>query len=299
MTFRLKSLEDVPYRTPDVNIFFSGQLLLRSEDGATCEVGVNPLAAKHVLTIEARTKVSGADGVIKSDVVKMRHVGPLNFRRNEGMLIQVIDPVASPAAWSCRTFEPNPVHENDSRWILNLEGPLFHRRDLNPAVFPNTQHVIRLLGGEYFFRTAMRSSGRFEYLRTGGGENPLRLPRIGAVACASVFLDEDQGQTLTLNWQGLDKDVDNIVTLEKDDNTTHEIYINNTPLYLDPPADTRDEALKQFDELIEYYKIIPRSEVPPEMRFQLVPVNPLQPLPGQSGTPDIPCQVMMLNGTRD
>lgn len=294
MTFRPKSLDAVPPGTPDVNIFFSGQLLLRSEDGATCDVGVNHLADNHVLTIEARTKVSSEAGVIKSDLVRMRHVGPLNFRRNEGMLIEVIDPVISPASWGCRTFDLTPVHENDFRWILNLEGQDFHGRELNPTIFPNTPRIIRLRGGEYFFRTAMRSSGRFQYQRTGGEKEPQTFPIIGVVACASVFLDP--GQTVELSWKGLIKDDDNGVTLEKRDNTTHEIYINNTPLFLDPPADTSDSGLAKFDELAEYYKVISISEVPVEMQFQLVPVNPVPPLPGQHGTPDIPCQVMLLNG---
>ncbi len=298
MTFRPKSLDDVPSRTPDVNIFFSGQLLLRSEDGATCEVGVNHLAANHVLTIEARTKVAGEAGVITSDLIRMRHVGPLNFREHEGVLIEVDHPAAaSPAAWGCRTFATTPVHPNDFRWILNLEGPDFHARELHPTVFPNTPRVIRLQGGQYFFRTAMRSNGRFEYSLTRAGEEVLRFPIIGAVACASVFLDP--GQEVKLTWKGLNKDADNFVRLSQDTGTTHEIYINNTPLFVDPPPGIiSDEELKQFDELVEYYKIIPVTEVPQDARFQLVPVNPVRSLPGhgQTGTPDIPCQVMLLDG---
>src|SRR5947209_5621689 len=126
MTFKITSLDAV-LSNPDVNIFFSGQMLLRAaDDGTSCDVGVNPLAANHVLTIEARTKVVEA-GVVKSDVIRMRHVGPLNFRQSEGMLIKVSDPVAHPAAFSCcRRLDPTPVHENDFRWILNLEGQDFH-----------------------------------------------------------------------------------------------------------------------------------------------------------------------------
>jgi hypothetical protein len=61
-----------------------------------------------------------------------------------------------------------------------------------------------------------------------------------------------------------------------------------------------NDVLAQFDELAEYYKMLP--EIPqtipnqPPARFKLVPVIPDTPAPGDKGTPDIPCQVMMLNG---
>src|SRR4051812_25686040 len=104
MPFLEKSLDEVPRGTPDVQIFFHGQLLLRSEDGRISEVAVNPLAINHVLTIEARTKVSG-----KPDTIRMRHAGPLLLRQRgnrliEGMSITILgtaaDPV-TPTAWKC------------------------------------------------------------------------------------------------------------------------------------------------------------------------------------------------------
>jgi hypothetical protein len=297
MPFRPRLLTDVPSGTPDVEIFFNGQLFLRSEDGATCEVGVNQLATNHVLTIEARTKVAG-----RPDLIRMRHVGPLNFRQREGMLIEVLDPVASPAAWNCRTFDQihydtgaNPPPDDDFRWILNLEGLLFHRKDLNPTIF-NSHHLIRLRGGEYFFRTAMRASGRFDFVRKDPGGGETRFKRIGAVAKASVFLDT--GQSVVLRWQSPLKDGGHTVTLAKGDHTTHEIHINNAPLFIDDPEDN-DPFLAQFDELIEYYKVIPRSEVPLNERFKLVPAIPHTPTSVEGGTPDIPCQVIRLDGTSD
>lgn len=291
MTFRPKDLATVPTDTPDVEIFFYGQLFLRS-DGATCEVAVNQLATNHVLTVEARTRVAG-----QPVDVKMRHVGPLNFRQREGMLIEVLNSNNTPAAWNCRTFGPINYASaegppgDDFRWILNLEGPLFHGKTLNPPIF-NSHHVIRLQGGEYFFRTARRTSGRFDMLRKREGEDDATFKKIGAVARASVFLTGNQ--SVTLSWQGPVTEREHTVTLPKQLNTTHEIYINNAPLFLGEVSDNED--LTQFDELIEYYKLIRQSEVAPHDRFRLVPAKPDTPTGLEGGSPDIPCQVMRLDG---
>jgi len=306
MTFRPRDLTTVPTGTPDVEIFFYGQLFLRSPEdpGRTCEVAVNQLATNHVLTVEARTRVAG-----QPVDVRMRHVGPLNFRQREGMLIEVQNPdgspaTASPAAWNCRTFgpinydwsgeePPNNPPGDDFRWILNLEGLLFHQKTLNPPIF-NSHHIIRLQGGEYFFRTARRTSGRFDMLRKGGGKNDARLKKIGAVARASVFLAGDQ--RVVLSWQGPVAESDHTVTLRKQANTTHEIYINNAPPFLNQ-VEGNDAFLARFDELSEYYKLIPLSQLALADRFTLAPVNPPPgPTLVEGGSPDIPCQVMRLDG---
>lgn len=296
MPFRPKDITQVPGGTPDVQIFFHGQLLLRSEDETTCEVAVNQLAANHVLTIEARTKVSG-----QPDTIMMRHVGPLNFRQGEGMLVEVSPAVGSPAAFNCRTFDPInylsgevPPRDDDFRWILNLEGPQFHRQELNVPIF-NSHHIIRLRNGEYFFRTARRADARLSHKRRGGGVDEVTFRRIGTIASASVFLAQDQ--SVVLRWRSPDKDSDHAVTLTKAANTTHEIFINNAPLFIDPPVQGGEEQeFPQFDELIEYYKVIPGiGSILTDERFKLVPV--LAPRPaGERGSPDIPCQVMRLDG---
>lgn len=315
MPFRPIDITQVPGGTPDVQIFFHGQLLLRSEDGATCEVAVNPLAVNHVLTIEARTRVSG-----RPDTIMMRHVGPLNFRQREGMLIEVVPAVGAPAAFNCRTFDPinyesgeAPPRDDDFRWILNLEGPRFHRRELNVPIF-NSHHVIRLRNGEYFFRTAGRAPTLLSHKRRGGELEEVTFRRIGTIASASVFLAENQSVVMT--WQSSTQEGDHVVTLTKAANTTHEIYINNAPLYIDPPVQgPNEQELPQFDELTEYYKVIPGiGSILTDERFRLVPV--LAPRPnldaapdsgpadssesrlddGEKGSPSIPCQVMRLDG---
>ena len=296
MTFRPKDITQVPGDTPDVRIFFHGQLLLRSEDEVTCEVAVNPLAVNHVLSIEARTKVAG-----RPDTIVMRHIGPLNFRQGEGMLIEVSPAVSSPAAFNCRTFDSIdyvsgtvPPRDDDFRWILNLEGPQFHRRDLNVPIF-NSQHIIRLRNGEYFFRTAVRADTRLSHKRRGGEMEEVTFRRIGTIASASVFLTESQ--SVVLRWQSPTREGDHVVTLTKAANTTHEIFINNAPLYLDPPVQGEEPTeLPQFDELPEYYKVIPGIEsILTDGRFRLVPVlAALDNLEG--GSPSIPCQVRRLDG---
>jgi hypothetical protein len=298
MPFRPRDLATVSTDLPDVEIFFHGQLLLRSEDEVTCEVAVNPLATNHILTVEARTKIVGRP----DPIIRMRHVGPLNFRQGEGMLIEVSPAVGSPAAFNCRTFNPInyvsgevPPRNDDFRWILNLEGPQFHRRELNVPIF-TSHHIIRLRNGEYFFRTARRADARLSHKRRGGEMDEVTFRRIGTIASASVFLAPNQ--SVVLRWRSPAKDGDHVVTLTKAGNTTHEIFINNAPLFIDPPVQGEDEQeFPQFDELIECYKVIPGiGSILTDERFRLVPVLAPRPREDEAGSPDIPCQVMRLDG---
>jgi len=281
MSFQERLLSTVPIREPDVKIFFHGQLLLRSED-MTCDVGVNPLAANHVLSVEARTKMPD-----NTTVIQMRHFGPIHFRQ-PGMTIEVSPPADTRAAWKC--ISPDPVDHvtgdgapTDFRWMLNLEGRLFHDMDLRPNIF-DTQHTIKLQNGEYFFFTARRSHDRLNFVRKEGGKSDLILKRIGAIARASVFLVQDQ--SVLLKWN--DGVQERICTLTKSlAGATHEIYIENTPLFIQPnPMD-----LSQFEELTHYYKVIP--EISAGARFKL---EPMPIAGGDVGSPDIPCQPMTLDG---
>lgn len=277
---------------PDVKIFFHGQLFLRSEDGKTCEVGVNPLATNHVLSIEVRTKISGALDLDKIDLINMRHFGPLNFRQ-PGMTIG-IDPPQIPYAFKC--VSPEVVDPEagtgppyDFRWLLNLEGNLFHHdRQLTPTIF-GTQNVITLQDGQFFFDTARRSDARLVFERTGGGKNLATLRRIGAVARANAFLAGNQ--SVVLQWH--DGNRQRELRLTKADSVTYEIYIENTPLYVQVnPSDLGNPtALALYEELNHYYKVI--GEIPAAMQFKLTP----KPAPGpQAGSPTIPCQVIILDG---
>ena len=271
---------------PDVRIFFHGQLLMRAEgDGSSCEVGVNPLATDHVLSVEVRTKQVG-----KPDLINLRLFGPFNFRQ-PGMTIAVSSPAGPVGAYKCvGSTAPDPVTgtgglEEDFRWILNLESNLFHGKPLNSSVF-NSQHTIKLQDAQYYFETANRADARLEFERTGGGKDPLTLRRIGAIARASVFLAGTQ--SLLVKWNdGSGKE--HILPLQKATDITYEIYIENTPLFVE--ADLQHP--EQFEELVHYYRVIP--SVASNERFSLTP-KPAGTATGQEGSPTIPCQVMQLDG---
>lgn len=292
MTFKPRLLDPTPGLEPDVKIFFHGQLLLRSEDGITCEVGVNPIATNHVLTVEARTKTAG-----KLDIINMRHVGPLHFRQPEGMTIEITESEEEdpppPAAWKCITLDPldytagTGAPDEDFRWMLNLEGGLFHKRKLKPVVF-GTQHVIKLQGGEYFFQTALRMDRHLTLTRVGGGLDEMEFKGVGAIASASVFLVENQ--SIVLRWN--DGNEERTLTLTKSNDATYEIYVENTPLFvqMDPLN------LSRHEELIHYYKVI--QEISSTTRgagFSLVPSRD-PAFAGETGSPSIPCQAMILDG---
>jgi hypothetical protein len=289
MPFQEKPLNDCPPGTPDVRLLFHGQLILRS-DGHGCDVAVNPVATDHVLSIEVRIKKEG-----KTDRIRMRHLGPLNFREPEGLLIEVAGPgpaVAS-AAFKLVGNEPidyeNPASaaEDDFRWILNVEGPLFHNAVLNSPVFGAFagQNVIRLRGGEYYFKTAAMASPRYQYRRRGGNKPDVVIGAIGCIASASVFLPENK--SLVMKWQDDTREGDRTLSLGKAEDTTYEVYIENTPLCLDRP---REAQLPLMDEFKEYYKVL---DVPVGDRFSVVPE--LRPAL-QEGTPEVPCQVVTQDG---
>ncbi len=289
MTFTQR-LVTGPLDPSDVNIFFHGQLFLRSEDGETCEVGVNPLAINHILSIEVRTKQLG-----RPDLINMRHFGPLHLRSPEGMSIEVLPAVASPRAFKCETTYPidfrngTGAPDNDFRWILNFEGRNFHHpKELLPTVF-GTKNVIRLKGGEYFFETAFRANPLMLFNRTGGGLADETFRGIGAIAGARVFLADNQ--SVVVKWN--DDTAERVLTLTRTPNVTYEIYIENTPLFVqvDPMK------LGDHEELVHYYNLIPESQVPAAARFKLTPA--LTRTGRDLGSPTIPCQPLKLDGSND
>ncbi len=282
MAFQRRLLDTIPDQTPDVDIIFHGQLLLRS-DGTSCEVAVNPIALNHHLSIEVRTKIPH-----QSDVIHMRHFGSLNFRQ-PGMTIAVDPPQSPRIVWKCVADTTiNYQHDihtpvDDFRWILNMEGDQFHNSPLTSNVF-GTQHVIKLENGEYFFRTGVRAPAGLKYVRELGGQNPTDFRGIGAIARASLFLQASQ--TLTVGWNdGLNE---RLLSLDKPAlHSTHEIYIENTPLFL-----RRSDQLGH-DELLEYYKIFPGVNSTAQFTFESEDEGDGN---FDKGTPTIPCQVMRLDG---
>lgn len=281
MAFQRRLLNTLPTRTPDVEIIFHGQILLRS-DGTSCEAAINPLAINHQLSIHVRTKISG-----QADLIHMRHHGPLNFR-NPGMTIELDPPSDTLAAWRCvaetaiNYQNDNVTPAEDFRWVLNMEGDQFHNTRLNCNAF-GTQHVVRLESGEYFFRTGARAPLGLKYVRKLGGQNPTDFRRIGAIARASLFMNATQ--TLNVRWN--DGLAEQLLPLDKPRaNAIHEVYIEHTPLFLRPGS------ILGHDELVEYYKILPG--VAASGRFTFQSAQEPSGLP-DAGTPTIPCQVMRLD----
>ncbi len=285
MAFQNRLLSTLPTRTPDVEIIFHGQLLMRS-DGTSCEVAINPLALNHQLTIEARTRVAN-----QPDVIEMRHLGLLNFRNPEGMTIEVRPTEGTvPLAWNCISETAPDTNsglttalssEQDFRWILNLEGNLFHNSTLSCPLFQNRQHVIRLQHGEYFFRTGVRAPAGLKYTRRPPPQNPPEFRRIGAIARASVFLNPSE--SIVIAWN--DGTGERELPLGSVPNGFHEIYVEHTPLFLDP------NVAIGHDELAEYYKVL---DVPQASRFTFTTVRE-NPSPFDKGTPTIPCQIVRLD----
>lgn len=288
MAFRETLLTQMPGTAPDVSIFFHGQLFLRSEDGEICQVGVNPLADNHILSVEVRIKQAG-----KPDLIKMRHFGPLNPRQPEGMTIEV-SPAADQAhraAWKCISADPINYESgegdpNDCRWLLNLEGPHFHKpQELIPTVF-GTKDVIKLQGGAYYFTTAFRSGTQLKFKRTGGGLADQDFRGIGGAARASVFLQPNQ--SVLVKWN--DGTQEQVATLTKASGISYEIYVENTPLFVQVDPDN----LESYEELVHYYKVIPTTQVPAAGRFKMTPEVDV---PDRDfGSPDIPCQITLLDG---
>jgi hypothetical protein len=206
------------------------------------------------------------------------------------MSIKLVPEADTLAAWKCVTQDTidrqkgTGAPEDDFRWMLNFEGNLFHNKELSPIVF-GTQNTIKLHQGEFFFRTGVRAPERLKYERRGGGLGDVDFKRIGAIARASLFLV--QNQSLVIDW--IEGTEPHTLTLTKSlDGTTYEVYIENTPTFVEVP---NPSDLSAFEELVHFYKVIPTDQVP--AKFKLTPVDDPR---GQAGSPTIPCQVMTLDG---
>lgn len=312
MTFKPTSVTG-PGGEPNVRIYFHGLLLLRSEDGNVCEAGVHHAAFRHTLSVEARTRTPN-----RPDVIHMRHFGPLKFREEgqPGMSIEIDGsgrpaPAAfkfvTPAALNFETGEvppETPEVAEDFRWIINLEGGLFHGDELDCTVF-GTQHVIRLGGGEYYFYTARRADSGLKFVRKEGGKGPKDFRRIGSIIGARVFLSGDQSITLTWN-DGMQEEDQTLRLSKPQTGSIHEIYVENSPLY-EPPSNSGTPP--RHSELPEYYKVI-RGKIG-NARFRLDPVKENGPqadgqaapppsgsakFDSERGSPSIPCQSIVLDG---
>lgn len=283
---------DMPNAAPDVRIYFHGLLILRSEDGATCEVGVHPSATNHSLSIEVRTRRPQ-----KPDVIHMRHFGNLHGR-GPGMTMEVSSFAGTPVAYKHTPatppdFDTGQGVDTDFRWVMNLEGALFHERQLDSDVF-RTQHHILLRGGEYFFHTADRTSG-LPIVREGGGKPERPLASIASIVGANLYLHE--GQCFVVRWN--DGRKEQTLPLEKPAaGIVHEVYVENSPLFEEQSAPQRHSELRAYYQIIKGHG---SAEFNLRMDGEVEPANcdvsaaPAKFSP-RDGSARIPCQSITLDG---
>ncbi|HEX8173498.1 MAG TPA: hypothetical protein VF543_00095 [Pyrinomonadaceae bacterium] len=285
--------QQLPTEEPDLRIFFHGLLLLRGADEAKfCLVEVHREPQyRHVLSIEARTKTPG-----EPDVVHMRTLDKLQGE----FTIQATPSVANPVVYK---FQPSLAfdavlgngHAKDFRWIINLEQ--LHEKPLT-VDHTKTRPGIVIAGGVYYFYAAQRKLGPVELKQNGVTKKTLSA--VASIIGANLYLA--RGQEIILTWR--DNGKDNRLPLKKPQTgSSHEIYINNSPLFEEQTMGGSHSELK------EYYGVLP--DVPTEEQFNLeYPFQSLDPdsknmlIASQGGslkfesvtsTPTIPCQSVVLD----
>jgi hypothetical protein len=263
---------------PDVRIFFQGLLILRASDDSKLCVVENHLRPSfpHTLSIEVRAKVAQ-----EPDVILMRHFGPLEA---PGLVINGGYDTASSVVYKHQpsSFD-NPLGvgaPDDFRWIVNLEGRLFHKRPLSVDT-TGTRPGITVENGIYYFYTARKKTGRIT--RTGGGEPDLDLTGIASTVGANLSIGANP---VVLTWH---KGTNHMLELDRVAGTSYEIYIDNSPLFLD----LEDEAT-HHSELNEYYDVLPGVGTRFDLDFHPVSLVGSAKFNTIRSTPNIPCQSIVL-----
>jgi hypothetical protein len=233
----------------------------------------------------------------------MRHFGDLPSR----MTIEVVEANgSSPANPAVLKHQPIGAFDpilgggglDDFGWILNLKK--LHPANSLVVDLAKTRPEIQIGNGVYYFHTAQRKDGPIPLKQNGVEKGP--LAGIASIVGANVYLDATT--KLVLKWTN-EAGTSMTLPLEKpiDNNSSHEIYINNSPLFENPSSATHSE-------LSEYYGVI--TGVPPGERFNLeFPkfiddspefTNSIDFLESTSkfdtkkGTPRIPCMPIVIEG---
>jgi hypothetical protein len=261
---------------PDIKIFFQGLLILRaSDDSKRCvvETLLRPTFS-HTLSIEVRAKRA-----MEPDVIIMRDFGHL---QPPGL---VIDGGYDEASSVVHKYQPssfnNPASDGapeDFRWIVNLEGSLFHGHPL--TVNTNaTRPGITIKNGIYYFHTAARKTGPIT--RTGGGEVDQELTAIASIAAASLSLGS---QPAVVTWT---RGTSHTLKLHKVAGTSYEIYIDNSPLFMDPGSPPHNE-------LHEYYGVLSGFGDKFDLDFHTTSLVGTGKFDTMRSSPNIPCQAIAL-----
>jgi hypothetical protein len=283
---------------PTVKIFFSGLLLLEPDEaGSVCDVGVHRSSPAHTFSIEVREKHQDTN---IPDIVKMRHVGPVEFGSvtspTTGEPIGILIDVASETSAGVRKFCPTDVFNRtgqdtdprDLRWAIDFASDEFHGHRLDTDAF-GLKPGIQITDAVFY--TALRTDeAKTSVTRIGGVSlpDPADFHRIAAIIGANIYLSE--GSKVTLDWR--ENGEPQHLELPKPDvsGIYYEIYIINDPPYTD------EQKPATHDEFKEYYKVI--QDVPTGEQFDLIiePRGPASPQPPSLGTPTIPCMSGMNGG---
>jgi len=290
--------------TPDVRIFFVGQLILQPLlESLGCEVFVNRSAADHYLSIEVRKKKSK-----KPDEIVLRHLGPLPFIPLDGdpqygMTIGVIekdpavvnkapelvndDAVAVNAPSGALKNDPkalglsvdayNGANPSDEGEELALALNMERIHDVSPGqvqAFGGRPSIL-VKRGTFYTADTYPAGSILTKKKTG---KPKTQPKFAAVIGANITLDGNEQLEIVWTPEGIPKQL----LLDKLPNQTYEIYISNEPLFDEDDV----QSNVKHDELAEFYKILP--DIPPDEQFELT-------IPSDRGSLRTPCMSVLLN----
>jgi hypothetical protein len=307
--------DPLPPNSP-VKIFFHGLLILRAsseKDFCLVETLRNVTNPTHTLSVEVRTKAPN-----KPDVIHMRHFGPLGALdpqdpQGPGLKIEVLGTTPPAQVFKHQPSGCDPVlgtgQATDFRWILDLQK--LHSSQTLSVDPARTRPFISIMNGIYHFHTADRKTGGVELMQ--GGQRKTTWVAMASIVGADISIPNDG--KLVMNWN--DGQSGHELKLDRPTGgVSHEIYIDNSPLYLNPAQGVR------HGELEKYYEVI-TPQIPESERFSLNFLTDTNPVEGQADktdtdtmkgrtggfdltegsakydsrmTPRIPCQPIVLEG---
>ena len=248
-----------------VTVRFSGLMLLKSDDGRTCEVGINRFSSIHSFQVILVVNQPGQP----STVIRLLN-GPLS--RELSINVTSTGPVQGFKAF-CRpgVFDRTAAnHDLDHRWALNLR--IQHPgADFNDGARP----VARLNTG-VLYSSSLTDPGAEPFLVQGGSRT--RLVRIAGDLAASIPL---AGGVLRLTWDEFGERKEFVLPRRRDPGTTkYTVVLLNEPFSVNPLP---------HDELPLYYKVLQVGGASiPDPRCSLE-------FDGDPTTDEIPCNPIVLN----
>ena len=254
-----------PSTNPKVTVRFSGLMLLKSDDGRTCQVGINRFSSIH--SFQVMLVISRPDR--PPAVVRLLN-GPLSRE----FLISV---TPTPAAGFQVFGRPGVFNRSDPandpldhRWALNFRIP-HPGADFNDGARP----IARLNAG-VLYSSSLTAPGADPVLICGTSTTP--MVRIAGDLAASIELAA--GSVVRLDWDEFGEPRNFVLPRRRDPLTpTYTLVLLNEPLTINPPS---------HDELPLYYRVLQVGGAVPTPRCRLI-------FNGDPGTDEIPCMPGILN----